>query len=106
MSGDQDRLEAWKLEACQSAGLPAAMASRLNGETREAIFTDARVLADQAQPEKPATAEAQALARMALANARQVQEFGPGVLGGKLSPAPVEVRTAKPEQRLVRDDGE
>jgi hypothetical protein len=103
---NEHQLRAWRLEAAEAAGLPPAMASRLNGETREAVFTDARVLADQARPVDPPTGEAQALARMALRNARAVQDLGPGVRGGQLSPAPIEVTERKRPEGLVRDDGE
>jgi len=102
----EDALRRWRLEACQAAGLPPALASRLNGATPEAIATDARILADQSRAEQPATGEAQALARLAIKNARAAQSFGPGVMGGKLSPAPVETAEKTWPEELVRDDGE
>lgn len=101
----EDTLRRWRLEACQAAGLPAALASRLNGATPEAIQTDARILADQSRPEQPATAEAQALARMAIKNARAAQALGPGVTGGKLSPAPIETKEPGRPVELERDLG-
>jgi len=103
---NEHQLDAWRLEACEAAGLPPAMASRLNGNTREALHTDARVLADEAKPVDPPTGEAQALARAALRNAAHLQNLGPGVLGGKPAPPPIELPQKTWPERPVWDDGE
>lgn len=102
MSPTEDELTLWRLAACEAAGLPPALASRLNGETREAVLTDAHVLAKEATPEPTPTAEAKVIARMALKNAQNAQAFG--LTGGQLSPAPNELAERVHGERLARDE--
>ncbi len=94
----------WQTAAAKAYGLPDALAGRLEGRSEAEIFNDAQRLSKElAAPQSP-RAEALALARKAVANAERVRDLGPGVRGGKLAPAPIEVKEPTRPERLIWQD--
>lgn len=94
----------WQTAAAKAYGLPDALAGRLEGRTEADVFADAARLSKELAAPKSPRAEALALARAAVANAERVRDLGPGVRGGKLSPAPVEPKEPTRPDPLIWQD--
>jgi hypothetical protein len=99
-----DPLPGWQTAAAKSYGLPEALAPRLAGRSEAEVFADASRLSKELAAPKSPRAEALALARKAVANAEKVRDLGPGIRGGKLAPAPIEMKEPTRPERLIWQD--
>lgn len=96
----------WQSAAAKAYGLPDALAPRLTGRTEPEIFADASKLSRELAEPKSPRAEAVSLAQKAIANAERIRELGPGVVGGKLSPPPIETKPPSRPPNLIWQDPE